>query len=277
MKSSTNKVRLNNLLRGMQKSINLFASQGYNDVYFTAQFLRGKQKQNGIERGDVSAFITQIRTYVDSEDADTVRIEFFDDSSSKSIYSKVLTGLRTPEANEKSKGSSSNEAGLGGFNGLGEAEFNALVDKRVEVKEQAKDYIRTREELEKLRVKYEALEAEKDEIEDKLRAKSETEHIMGIIGTAFPGLATLFQGTRLANAANFLAGTSDISGNALPAPQESMDSETASITAMVSEFCNTLNAQEASTIHLLFMAFEKDRNLMQRALQHVSIQTPTKT
>lgn len=275
MKASTNKQRLTNLLRSMQKSIDLFQAQGYSDVYFTAQFLRGGRKQNGIERGDVGSFATQIRTYVSSEDADAVRIEFIDESTGKSIYSKVLNDLRlVDEEDNKSGSAKSSSNGLNGFNGLGEAEFNSLVDQRVEVKEQQKEFVRISNENGELRSKAETLTAEKEELEAELKAKKDTEYYMGIIGTVFPGLASLFQGTRLANAASFLAGTTDFQGNALPQAKEAGDSETSTIAAIVSEFCNTLSLQEAGIIHLLFMAFEKDRGQMQRALQFISQQTP---
>lgn len=272
MKSNINTKRLNNLLSGIQKSIDLFQSQGYNDVYFTAQFIRGGKKQNGIERGDVSSFLNQVRAYVKSEDADAVRLEFFDESNGKSIYSKALNDLRNSEEEIEKPGSNEHK-GLGGFNGLGEAEFTALVDKRVEVKEQAREYARMSKEVEELRSRCLTVEEERDELEASLKAKKDTEYYMGIIGTVFPGLATLFQGTRIANVATMLAGTTDMQGNALPQGQDSGDSETQSVAALVSEFCNTLSVQEAGIIHLLFMAFEKDRNQMQRALQFIS-QTP---
>ena len=259
------------MLRGIQKSIDLFQGQGYDDVYFTAQFIRGSKKQNCIERGDIAKFITQVRAYVDSEQADTVRLEFFDDTTGKSIYAKALSGLRDADAKEDSgKG-----AGLGGLagpsgSGLGEVEFNRLVDQRVEVKEKDKEFIRLTKENEELRTKNETLTTEKDELAAEIQAKGDIERYLGIIGTIFPGLATVFQGTRLANLATTLAGTTDMSGKALPKPGESADEETQSITSMVSEFCETLNPQEAGIIHMLFMAFEKDRNKMKRAFDFIS-------
>jgi hypothetical protein len=276
MKSGIHTKRLNNLLAGIQKSIDLFEGQGYTDVYFTAQFLRGGKKQNGIERGDVGGFLTQIRAYVKSEEADTVKLDFIDERTGKSIYSKSLTGLRNESKDEAQPKSSNGGNGLGGFNGLGEAEFNRLVDQRVEVKERNNEFIRIKQENEALRSRNETLTEEKEELTAEIKAKKDLEYYMGIVGTVFPGLSALFQGTRIANVATMLAGTTDVNGNALPAAQTSNDSETQSIAAMVSEFCNTLSVQEAGIVHLLFMAFEKDRSQMQRALQFIS-QTPATT
>jgi hypothetical protein len=275
MKSGINTKRLNNLLAGIQKSIDLFESQGYTDVYFMAQFLRGGKKQNGIERGDVTCFPAQVRAYVKSEDADTVKLDFIDERTGKSIYSKALTGLKNADTEEEQPKNSGGNNGLGGFNGLGEAEFNRLVDQRVEVKERNNEFIRIKQENEALRSRNEALASEKEELAAEIKAKKDLEYYMGIVGTVFPGLSTLFQGTRIANVATMLAGTTDVNGNALPAAQPGTDSDTQSIAAMVSEFCHTLSVQEAGIVHLLFMAFEKDRSQMQRALQFISLNPAT--
>lgn len=269
MKTSINTARLNSMLRGIQKSIDLFPGQGHGEVYFTAQFMRGKQKQNSIERGELSSFATQIRTYAKSEDADTVRIEFIDEATGKSIYSKVLTELQLMET-DKCKGPERNIgfSGLGGYSGLGEAEFNALVDKRVEMKERAKDFERQTKELEELKTKYAALESEKEELDAELKAKKNMEFYSGIIGTAFPGLATLFQGTPLAQTASALAGITE------GQKAEAANGDVQSVSAMVAEFCNTLTGQEASAFHLLCIAFEKDKTKIQTILQQVMAGTP---
>lgn len=243
----------------MQKSIDLFSSQGYSDVYFTAQFLRAGKKQNCIERGDIGSFATQVRTYVGSEDADTVRIEIFDEASGKSIYSKVLSELSNHEEKEQPVKS----GGLGGFNGLGEAEFNALVDKRVEAKEQAKDFVRQTKELEELRAKYAALEEEKAEIQAALEAKKQVEYYSGIIGTILPSLGPLFQGTPLAQAAGLLAGV----GEAARATANPTDEDVNSVAEMVKDFCKTLSPHEASCFHLLCAALEKDKGKIYLFLQ----------
>lgn len=271
MKSTTNKQRLTNLIKGIQKSIDLFESQGHANVYFTAQFMRDGKKQNCIERGDINSFSTQIRTYVNSEEADTVRIEFFDEETSKSIYSKALTDLRTTSAEENPQPATAPSFnGFSGFNGLGEAQFEALVDKRVDVKEQAKDFARQGRELDELRVKYATLEKEKEELDAELKAKKNLEFYSGIIGAAFPGLAPLFNGTPLAQAAGYLAGTGDgQSGATQPA-----NGDVQSTSAMVAEFCNTLSPTDASAMHMLCVVFEKDRSKIQSTLQQVMAGNP---
>ena len=280
MKSTLNTNRLNNLLRGIQKSIDLFESQGHTDVYFTAQFFRGGKKQNSIERGDLPNFAKGIRTYVTSEEADSARIEFFDDSSGKSIYSKAISELRSgdPAAKEVQVADTTGE-GLNGYSGLGEAQVrqvNDLIARRVDEERRNDEFQRLNREVDELRTKYAALEIERDELEASVAAKKGIEFYSTLVGAAFPGLAPLLTGTPLAQAAGFLAGTSDIKGNALPA-KEAASEDGSSIAAMVNEFCHTLNSQEASAVHLLFTAFETDRSKIQSALHYITTTSPTQT
>lgn len=274
MSTTVNQKALNSAAKILATQIKTLEAQGYEDMYFSAQFFSGGKKQNGIERGDVTKISKQVRDYVKSEEADTMNVEVFEESTSKSIYRKKFSNLyaqgeRATQHELPARGF----AGLGGYSGLGEAEVNAIVDKRVTEARRQDDFQRLNQEVETLRSKATSLEAEKEELQATLNAKKETEYYMGIIGAAFPGLAPLFAGTPLAQAANFLAGTSDMNGNALP-PRQETSSETQSIATMVSEFCETLNTQEVSAVHLLFMAFEKDKNQIQRALQIITTQTP---
>lgn len=272
MKSVINKQRLTNYLKGIQKSIDLFQSQGYNEVYFTAQFIRGGKKQNGIDRGDITSFAKQIRTYVSSEEADSVKIEFFDENTSKSIYSKMLTDLCSSDTNTEQQKQPSE--GLGGFNGLGEAAVNAIVDKKViEIRKEDK-FQQMTEELKELREKTSTLQQQKDELEETLKVKKDFEYYAALIGAAFPGLAPLFSGTPLAQAAGFLAGTGEAKESAMLSESGGASGESQSISAMLCEFCSSLNTQEVSSVHLLFMSFEKDKSLIQKALHFITTQSP---
>lgn len=274
MRTTVNQKALNSAAKVLANQIKTLEAQGYRDMYFSAQFFSGGKKQNGIERGDVTKISKQVRDYVKSEEADTMNVEVLEESTSKSIYRKKFFNLYTqsgvaPQHELSARGF----AGLGGYGGLGEVEVNAIVDKRVGEERRKDDFQRLNKEVDELRSKATALESEKEELEATLNAKKDTEYYMGIIGAAFPGLAPLFAGTPLAQAANFLAGTGDGNGKELPPAQETSE-EAKSISAMVGEFCNALTTQEASAIHLLFMAFEKDRSQIQRALQFITTLTP---
>lgn len=274
MKTSINQKALNSAAKVLANQVKTLAAQGYANMYFSAQFFCVGKKQNGIERGDVTKISKHVRNYVRSEEADTMNVEVFEEGTGKSVYRKKFFNLYTQdERASRQELPSPGFAGLGGYAGLGEAEVSAIVDKRVNEARRQDEFERLNKEVDTLRGRATALEAEKEDLQATLKAKSDTEYYMGIIGAAFPGLTALFSGTPLAQAANFLAGTPDTSGNTLPAVQAASE-EAGSISAMVGEFCNTLTTQEASAVHLLFMSFEKDRNQIQRALQFVTTQAP---
>lgn len=266
MSTNLNKHRLNNLLKGISVSISHFESQGHAKVYFTAQFYRAGKKQNGIDRGDVSSFAKQVRTYVTSEEADSARIDFVSEETGKSIYSKVIDNLRVRESE---KDSEQPQQAQRGFQGFGEAQLNELVDRRVDEQRRRDEFERLGKEVEELRSKNEKLEVANDELHAKVEAKSQMEFYSGLIGAAFPGLAAMLGGTPLGQAASFLAGTGAISGPELAEPTPEA-SEAQGISALVAEFCETLNAQELGAVHLLFVAFEADRAKIQSALQFIT-------
>lgn len=275
MKYPLNQKALNSAAKILANQVKTLEAQGYEDMYFSAQFYSSGKRQNGIEKGDVAKISKQIRDYVKSEEADTMNVEVFEEQSGKSVYRKKFFNLyQNTEPVHASEQSVRPSSGLGGFSGLGEAEVMELVDKRVTEARKQDEFLRLNKEVDELRTKANTLEAEKEELEATLKAKKDTEYYMGIIGAAFPGLAPLFSGTPLAQAAGFLAGTSDLNGKPIqPATAQGSD-EVSSISTMVSEFCNTLDPQEASAIHLLFMGFESDRSQIQKALHYITTTKP---
>lgn len=265
MSTSLNKHRLKNLLRSIQTSLATFESQGHSKVYFTAQFLRDGRRENGIERGDPASFSKQLRTYIMSEDADSARIEFIDELTGKTIYSKALTDLRKPDGKPEVPKHRAGPVAVNRYAGLGEAEIAQLVDKRVTERQQQDEFVRLGKEVDELRAKNDQLTEANYDLEAKVRLKSQLEFYSGIIGTAFPGIAAMLSGTPLAQAASFLAGTEY-------APNKAVDESAAEqgIAAMIAEFCQTLTGQEQSAIELLFIALEKDKTQIQKVLQFVT-------
>lgn len=199
-----------------------------------------------------------------SEDADSARIEFIDELTGKTIYSKALTDLRKAENKPEATKRHAVPDAVNRYAGLGEAEIAKLVDKRVTERQQQDDFIRLGKEVNELRAKNEQLIDANYELEAKVRLKSQLEFYSGIIGTAFPGLAAMLSGTPLAQAANFLAGAESATSKAPDEPEEK------GIAAMIAEFCQTLNEQERSVIELLFITLEKDKTKIQRVLQFVT-------
>lgn len=277
MAGKLNNNRLNNLMRGIQSSIKLFPDNGHTEVYFSAQFYSGGKKQNCIERGELESFSKLVRTYILSEEADSVRIDFISEKTGKSIYSKVLSDLRKPDAETASKteASTDNAQPRQGYFGLGEAQLHEMIDKKVAEIERANKFESMSKELEELRKKNEEQEETIVELRAENKAKSSIEFYSGLIGNALPGIGQLLANTPLAGATSFLAGLGTGEKESLTADDSEGDEEASTITALITEFCATLNQQEQSALHLLFMAFEKDRNTIQDALRYITVVAPT--
>lgn len=270
MKPTINQKAVNSAAKVLANQIKTLEAQGYEEMYFTAQFYCNGKRQNCIERGDVTKISKQIRDYVKSEEADTMNVEVIEEATQKSVYRKKFFSLYENVQQQQPEPERQPSGGLGGYGGLGEAEVRDLVNKQVIEARKEDEFIRLNREVDELRGKANALEEANRELDETLKAKKDTEYYMSIIGAAFPGLATLFTGTPLAQAAGFLAGTSDLGGNAIQTTAPKLTDEVSSISAMVAEFCNGLTTQEASAIHLLFMSFETDRTNIQRALQFIT-------
>ncbi len=267
MSTAVNLQAMNSAAKVLTNQARALSEQGHEEMYFTAQFWSGGRKQNGIERGGVTKISKQVRDYVRSEQADTMTVDIFEESTGKSIYRRKFSDLYK---GAQQKGNEGQGPGHNGFNGFGEVEFNALVDKRVEVKEQAKDYARQTKELEELRIKYNALEEEKAEVEAALEAKKKVEYYSGILSTVLPSIAPLFQGTPLAQAAGMLAGV----GEAAKAAADPIDEDVNALAEMVNDFCRTLTPQQSSAFHLLCAGLEKDRNKIFTFLTQLMAESP---
>ena len=272
MASTLNKYRLDNLLRGLQKSINTFKAQGHTAVYFTAKFFCEGRCQNGIERGELRTINKQIRHYVVSEESESVRVEFFSEVTGKLIYSKVLTDLRKHEGNTASKNSASDVPIISTNNGELDAGFLKEVDRRLEVTRLNDELQKRDNEVAELRSKHSELVNRNKELEASLKTKSGLEFYSGMVGNALPGLATILKGTRLENAADFLFSATTGKSNVTPTGKP-MNDETGNMAAMASELYRTLNAQEASAIHLLLVAFASDHSKIQKALRCIGAET----
>lgn len=217
-----------------------------------------------------------MRTYVTSEDADAARVEFYSERSGKCIYAKALNDLRKSEGAEITAAQPAIvPIGLGGFAGLGEAQLNDLVDRKVTEHRRIDELQRMVKELEEKNQKIEELKEKNLELESKIKAKSEIEFYSGILGTAFPGLARMLNGTPLGQAATFLAGTGEEGTEQGQQESTATNEDAQSLAELITEFCKTLNAQESASIQLLFMAFESDKSKIQATLNYVTATAPS--
>ncbi len=273
MKGTLNTHRLNNLLRGIQTSISLFESQGHSDVYFTAQFFREGKKQNGIARGDLQGFSKQIRTYIKSEDADAARIEFLNERTGKSIYSKIIDDLRLNHSLGGTNATEQSAVATNPFSGFGDAQISELIDRKVDEHRRNDELVRRQNVMQQQEQRIAELTQKNQELESQVKAKSDLEFYTGMLGTALPGIAKLFTGSPLEKAANLLAGTEDEDEPTSNNNNMRQRNENATLADLVNEFCTTLNRQELAAIELIFRGFEADRDWIQTTVKMISFKS----
>ena len=119
--------------------IKTFPKQGYSAVVFNATFYRNGKKLNAIEQADVSAFSQLIRSYEKSESPDKVKVEFKDTDKGILIWAKTFDVNEIEEEIHNRTTS--------GFQGLGEAEINDMVQRKFNEMERQKTLEQLQQEL----------------------------------------------------------------------------------------------------------------------------------
>lgn len=244
--------------------IKTFPKQGYTSVVFNATFYRNGKKLNAIDQADVSNFSQLVRNYDKSENPDKVKVEF------KDIQKGVLIWAKTFDVNEIEEDI---HRTAGGFQGLGEAEVNEMVQRRFNELERQKTIEQLQAELQELKDHNNELEFQVSDLQTTLDAKKQIEYYSNIIGMAMPGLAKFFTGTPMAAAMSFLSGQEDKKELEAAKDEEKKEQppeQRQSIISLISEFCETLNNQELGSIYLLFIELEKDRSNIQRILKYIT-------
>ncbi|MBU6158722.1 MAG: hypothetical protein KGP35_06785 [Bacteroidetes bacterium] len=255
--------------------IKTFPKQGYSSVVFNATFYRNGKKLNAIDQADVASFSQLVRNYEKSENPDKVKVEF------KDTQKGILIWAKTFDVNEIDEDIHSRTNG--GFQGLGEAEINDMVQRKFNEMERQKTLEQLQQELQQQKELNEELQFQVTDLQTTLDAKKQVEYYSNIIGMAMPGLAKFFTGTPMAAAMSFLSGQDEKKELEAAKPEEEkkeqQPDQRQGIISLISEFCETLSNQELGSIYLLFIELEKDRNNIQQILKYITTsnekQSPT--
>jgi hypothetical protein len=257
--------------------IKTFPKQGYKTVVFNATFFRNGKKLNTIENADVSAFSQLIRSYEKSENPDKVKVEFKDNEKGILIWAKTFDVNEIEEEIQ-------NRANIG-FQGLGEAEINDMVQRKFNEMERQKTLEQLQQELQQQKELNEELQFQVNDLQTTLDAKKQVEYYSNIIGMAMPGLAKFLTNTPVGTAMSFLAGTEEkdkekkeLDSNEKQESKEAQNDQRQGIISLITEFCSTLTNQELGTLYLLFIELEKDKENIQRILKFITqVSTPKTT
>jgi hypothetical protein len=257
--------------------IKTFPKQGYKTVVFNATFYRNGKKLNTIENADVSAFSQLIRSYEKSENPDKVKVEFKDNEKGILIWAKTFDVNEIEEEIQNRANS--------GFQGLGEAEINDMVQRKFNEMERQKTLEQLQQELQQQKELNEELQFQVNDLQTTLDAKKQVEYYSNIIGMAMPGLAKFLTNTPVGTAMSFLAGTEEkdkekkeLDSNEKQESKEAQNDQRQGIISLITEFCSTLTNQELGTLYLLFIELEKDKENIQRILKFITqVSTPKTT
>ena len=136
--------------------MNSYLEQG-KDVLFSAIFVTGKNKAKLIDRASPKQ-LRLVSTNLKYEQPDKIRIEFYDGKEAVNpLWLKEII-LKEPEPEKEQPG----------YNGLGEAEINRIVDERFMQRKQQAEYEELKEQVLDLTGENEQLQATLDELEDKM-------------------------------------------------------------------------------------------------------------
>jgi hypothetical protein len=254
--------------------IKTFPKQGYSSVVFNAIFYRNGKKLNAIEQADVSAFSHLIRSYDKSENPDKVKVEFKDTGKGILIWAKTFDVNEIEEEIQYPAN--------GGFQGLGEAEINDMVQRKFNEMERQKTLEQLQQELQLQKELNEELQFQVTDLQTTLDAKKQIEYYSNIIGMAMPGLAKFLTNTPVGTAMSFLAGTEEkdkkeLGASATEENKDQQNDQRQSIISLMTEFRSTLTNQELGTLYLLFIELEKDKENIQRILKFITQTSTPKT
>ena len=272
-----NQRRKYHLIEVCRKMIKTFPKQGYKTVVFNATYYRNGKKLNTIENADVSAFSQLIRSYEKSENPDKVKVEFKDNEKGILIWAKTFDVNEIEEEIQNRANS--------GFQGLGEAEINDMVQRKFNEMERQKTLEQLQQELQQQKELNEELQFQVNDLQTTLDAKKQVEYYSNIIGMAMPGLAKFLTNTPVGTAMSFLAGTEEkdkekkeLDSNEKQESKEAQNDQRQGIISLITEFCSTLTNQELGTLYLLFIELEKDKENIQRILKFITqVSTPKTT
>lgn len=270
------KRRIYHVIEVCRKMIKTFPKQGYTSVVFNVTFYRNGKKLNAIEQAEVSAFSQLIRSYEKSESPDKLKVEFKDTDKGILIWAKTFD---VNEIEEEIHNRSN-----GGFQGLGEAEINDMVQRKFNEMERQKTLEQLQQELQQQKELNEELQFQVTDLQTTLDAKKQIEYYSNIIGMAMPGLAKFFTNSSVGAAMSFLSGTEEkdkdkkeLDSAGEGQTKEQQNDQRQSIINLITEFSNTLSNQELGTLYLLFIELEKDKENIQRILKFITQVSNPKT
>jgi predicted nucleic acid-binding Zn-ribbon protein len=265
--------------------MNSYLEQG-KDVLFSAIFVTGKNKAKLIDRASPKQ-LRLVSTNLKYEQPDKIRIEFYDGKEAVNpLWLKEII-LKEPEPEKEQPG----------YNGLGEAEINRIVDERFMQRKQQAEYEELKEQVLDLTGENEQLQATLDELEDKnakleqeLESKKQIRYYTGMLGDILESfgiakdrikkpIAELMGITdsdekeqkQVEAKKDDRSGIVDEKGySACSQPVSTEEQKRNEIISLISEYLKTTNNQTLADVFSIFSEIEQDSSLANKIIQYLT-------
>ncbi|MBS1773915.1 MAG: hypothetical protein JST82_13740 [Bacteroidetes bacterium] len=251
-------------------------------IAFTAVYSKlGKKIAESKDKTSLTAFTTVICGRFQVCQPDSITVTWHNSDTSEKLFEHTFSVGRMQREEEPSVRMMPIAAQPVNFQGLGEADVNNLVEKRLTEMRQREEYERLREENQKLQSQMAELEARNADLKHDIAAKETTESYMRILGMALPGLSKFFGG---AGILSMLAGTDEKEQQAqapaaigaattdAPVKTEPKDEREQMIFMLRDYMLEELTQQEIATLYLMFVEIQKDKTVIQKLLNQLTQQ-----
>jgi len=242
-----------NIASTIRKAITAQRILGHENIMCCALLFKRGKKLNSIDRSPDKNFTRLMHQYVQGEQPDKLRVELRGDQDSL-LWTKTFSFDVEPIAAQTTD-----------FQGLGEAQVNELLNKKITELRKAEELEGLRSDNEELSQQNEQLTKELDQLEGVVEAKKKVEYYANVLGLAFPGLAKMLSTTPLGGTIGALAG---IEG--LEESSESEKSQRETIIELTTEFMNSLDDAAMGQLYLVFIELSNNPSLIGSLLSHLT-------
>lgn len=263
-----------------------------NDVFFSASVVNDNKSHKILNMEPVDSMTKQINHLVKTEKPEIIKVDLLTEDE-KWIDGSVCD-LRPKSSIQKNQN----------FQGLGEAEINALVERRFEEKRKEDDFKEMKEiirdlgnENEQLKARVEELEEKNDELEQSLESKKQIKYYAGMLGDILESIGISkdklrkplagLMGLEEKEETKKLPAKEDNSGiveekeehkepiqhQEAPATSEHMTEEERKrfeVISLIGEFLNNVDNQLLGEVFTIFSEIEAERTLAAEIIEYIA-------
>lgn len=258
-----------------------------NEIYFNACVVNNNKTHKLLDMEPVDTLTRQINNMVKTEKPEIIKVDLLTEDGH--WIDGSVCDLRPKSSIQKSQG----------FQGLGEAEINALVERRFDEKKKDDDFKEMKDivkdlgkENEELKTRVEELEAENEELERSLESKKQIKYYAGMLGDILESIGIRKDKLRkpLAELMGLdekeekkqLPAKEDNSGivdetettqepeNHSSQPMSADDQKRIEIITLIGQYLNSVDNQLLGELFTIFSAIETDKTLAPECIEYIA-------